>query len=347
MFGDQDKTSEVEDVEMVHKQSALPKKFNDLKDMIILDTGSTIPATFMNPDFVTDIKVSKNPVRMITNAGMKEIKLEGQVLNFGKVQFDATHVANIFGFHSLAKTHHIMYDNSKEDAFLVRMENGKIAKFKPTPDGLYGYKPNEKFLQQVAERKNMAPPPITANNEESSFLVSTLAENRIGYTQRQFENAKRARGLYHRLGCPPMETFRQLIRGNLIGDSPVTIEDANIAERIFGPDVGVLKGRSTRPRPVPVRNDLIDIPPELKIQFGNLTLHFDIMFVNGIGYWTSIASPLRKRFIVHLENRTKEELYRSLDVCLRELNKYGARVTNVHCDNCWKDHSVRTSDCMS
>ena len=342
MLDDDTKSSEVE--EMVHKQSTVPQRFTNLKDSIILDTGSTIDATFMNPDFVTDIRVSKNPVRMVTNAGTKPITLEGTVPGFGNVRYDPSHVANIYGFHNLAQKYHIVYDNSKEDAFIIDTKDA-IMKFKSTPEGLYAYTPSEHFIQGVSKQKNMEPPAPT-KNEGTNFLVSTVAENRVGYTQRQFENAKRARGFYHKLGCPPMETFKQVIRGNIVGDNPVTIEDANIAERIFGPDVGVLKGRSTRPKPVPVRNDLIDIPPELKIQFGNLSLHFDIMFVNGEGYWSAIASPLRKRFIVHIQNRTKKELYRALDKCLRELNKHGAYVKNVHCDNEFKAIMDEVSDDM-
>ena len=50
---------------IVNNQSG---KFGYLKDAIILDTGSTIPATFMNTDLVTNIKVSKKPITMQTNA---------------------------------------------------------------------------------------------------------------------------------------------------------------------------------------------------------------------------------------------------------------------------------------
>ena len=32
--------------------------------MILLDTGSSIGATFMNPDLVTNIKVAKQPIQM-------------------------------------------------------------------------------------------------------------------------------------------------------------------------------------------------------------------------------------------------------------------------------------------
>jgi hypothetical protein len=42
------------------------------KDVIILDTGSTIGATFMNPKLLSNIKVANRPLTMITNAGERK-----------------------------------------------------------------------------------------------------------------------------------------------------------------------------------------------------------------------------------------------------------------------------------
>jgi hypothetical protein len=39
---------------------------------------------------------------------------------------------------------------------------------------------------------------------------------------------------------------------NCIIDNPVTAKDIEIAETIFGPDIGVLKSKSTHHRPTPV-----------------------------------------------------------------------------------------------
>ena len=45
-----------------------------LKDIIILDTGSTIVATFMNDAFLMDIQPSDRHMTMRTNAGTKVLK---------------------------------------------------------------------------------------------------------------------------------------------------------------------------------------------------------------------------------------------------------------------------------
>ena len=132
--------------QMVHKQS---KKGNSeleesLKNVILLDTGSSIGATFMNPDMVTDIKMSNQPIQMNTNAGFKILGLEGQVPGFGKVYYDPTMMTNIFGFGKLVSKYRIVYDSDVEDAFKVYTNEGVI-KFKQNKEGLYVYRPSEKY----------------------------------------------------------------------------------------------------------------------------------------------------------------------------------------------------------
>jgi hypothetical protein len=188
---------------IVNNQGA---KFSNLNDVILLDSGSTLGATFMNPDMVHDVKVTKMPISMATNAGTKRINLKARVPGLrGHAWYDPDQLANIFGLSHLAEQYRITFDSDKEDAFLVHTEDGPI-KFNRTPEGLYAYKPTEKFFETVADKKAMEPPMTSSSN-----LIATVSENRKGYTQRQFENAKKARNLYHAVGCPTVENFKHII----------------------------------------------------------------------------------------------------------------------------------------
>ena len=55
------------------------KEFNDMKDYLFIDCDSTLKATISNPDFVTDVKVSSNPVAMATNAGDKKLNVQANL----------------------------------------------------------------------------------------------------------------------------------------------------------------------------------------------------------------------------------------------------------------------------
>ena len=317
-----------------HQYKQANIKLDTLKNRILLDTGSTIGATFMNPDFVTNVRPSKTALGMTTNAGTTKITLKADLGGHGDVWYDPNQVANIFGFSHMADKYRITYDSDKEDAFLVHSNHG-IIKFARTEEGLYAYTPPEKFLEAVADEKNLEPP--TAECQlEANYYVSTVKENRMGYTQREFDRAKRAREFYKRAGCPSPEAFKRLLRQYLVKNNPVTTADADIAEKVFGPDVGALKGKSTRKRPVPVLEDLVAIPRELIERHQDLTLCMDVMYVCGLPMFTCIDRSPKYRACVPLNNRSADELYRALDVVLRRYNQAGFEVKTIHCDNEFK-----------
>jgi hypothetical protein len=121
-----------------------------------------------------------------------------------------------------------------------------------------------------------------------SHLINTVQENRVGCTQRQFEQAKKARELNHIVGTPTIETFKTLLKMNAIRNCPVTTEDVNIAEKIFGPDMSSLKGKSTRRKSTPVREDTVKIPEELIANNREIELCIDRMYVNECRFMTTI-----------------------------------------------------------
>jgi len=67
-----------------------------LKDVIILDTGSTIAATFMNDAFLMDIQPSDRHMMMRMNAGTKVLKQRGHLHSFGQVWYEADQAVNRF-----------------------------------------------------------------------------------------------------------------------------------------------------------------------------------------------------------------------------------------------------------
>jgi hypothetical protein len=62
---------------------------DNLCDVFIIDTGSTIGATVTNPELLTGLKPSKTTLRMLSNAGTKDLNLVGNVTGFGYAWYDA------------------------------------------------------------------------------------------------------------------------------------------------------------------------------------------------------------------------------------------------------------------
>jgi predicted DNA-binding WGR domain protein len=92
------------------------------------------------------------------------------------VWYDETAIANIFGLLELKKNHRITFDGCGEGRCL---------------HSPYGQREHEGQVQ---------PRSFEVSNrylKKESHLINTVKENRVGYTQRQFEQAKRAQELYH------------------------------------------------------------------------------------------------------------------------------------------------------
>ena len=71
-------------------------KLSYFNDLILLDTGSTLKETITNPKLITNIRMSCNPVLMMTNTGIKQLTLEVTVKGLGHAWYDSTQGANIF-----------------------------------------------------------------------------------------------------------------------------------------------------------------------------------------------------------------------------------------------------------
>jgi hypothetical protein len=222
----------------------------------------------MNKEMLTNVQAADNPVKMITNAGSKVITKQAEVLGFGTVYYNSTIFGNIFEFSAMADKYRIVYDSAVEDAFLVHTEN-RVIKFERTSEGLYAYQPHRSFYDEVVIAEAAA--------KAKSFLLSTVSENKEGYSRRQFEDAKVARRLYHAVGCPTVENFKFIFRQDIIKNYPVTVADVDATEEIFGQDIGSLKSKSTRKKPPRVKGDYVEVPQELKAKNTDLVFCMDIM----------------------------------------------------------------------
>jgi hypothetical protein len=69
---------------------------------------------------------------------------------------------------------------------------------------------------------------------------------------------------------------------NAMKNNPVTFEDVNIYEIIFGSGIRKINYKTTRIKPNPVISDYIDIPKELIEKHQYITQCINNMFIDGI-----------------------------------------------------------------
>jgi len=275
-----------------------------MKDVIVLDTGSG-PSIFSNENMVTNIRPAKyEQIELETNAGTLLVDKKADVVGYGEVWYNNRAITNILGFAEVEDKYPIEY---KKGQFTVKTE-AKDATFN-NEDGIYIFRPtfhkDNKWKQHRKQQRN-----------EISML-STVKQNETYYTKRQVERAKQARKLIHTLGFPTTVDLKAVVRGNMIKNNPVTIEDINIAEAIYGKDVSSLQGKSTRRKPEVVRSDLIEIPKQLIERNQNIELCIDVMHVNKIPFLVSISKNIMFRTASALANLKSESYYQALDSITR------------------------------
>ena len=295
----------------------------DLQDQIILDSASSTDL-FSNSKMLRDVKTTDSPTTMTTNAGPVHCNKTGVLPNYGPVTFNQDAVANILSLGNLSDKYRVTYDSAKEDAFLVHTPE-KMVKFERTPSNLYAFTPTY--------HKDKV---IMKSQQKEYNMLTTVEENKKFYTPREIKRAQLARTLLSAVGSPTIRDLKTAIATNQIKNSPVTTADIDKAEAIFGTDLGILKGKTVRRRPMPMVTDQIAIPPELYANREKVTLAIDIMFVNQMPFFTSISRNLYYRTAQFMPSRTDESLRAAIDEVFRVYNSCGFTISKLLCDNEFK-----------
>ena len=96
---------------------------------ILLDSQSTV-SVFNNRKLLSNIRPSKNALRVHTNGGTQISSQLGTVANFGDVWFNPASLANILSMAAVRKVCRITMDTSVEAAMNVHRKDGTNMKFK-------------------------------------------------------------------------------------------------------------------------------------------------------------------------------------------------------------------------
>jgi hypothetical protein len=79
-----------------------------------------------------------------------------------------------------------------------------------------------------------------------------------------------------KVGHPSTWDLKNIIKSNMIANCPVMVADVEWAEKIFGPSVPILKGKTVHKTPDPVAMDYITVPKSILAANKNITLFGDI-----------------------------------------------------------------------
>ena len=110
--------------------------------------------------------------------------------------------------------------------------------------------------------------------------MQTVEENMKMFTDRQVKSASKAQELYEMLQCPSKMDFDTTLQTNAIKGCQVTLDDAQVMWKIWGPSVIKMKGNSTRQKTIRKSSSIVAVPREFISAQKNVTVSVDFFFIN-------------------------------------------------------------------
>jgi hypothetical protein len=232
-----------------------------MKEFLLLDNQSS-DHVFCKPEFVNNIRAAVKQLSLHSNGGTLTIKNIANFDGFEKlVWFSKQAMINILSLAKVKLEYPVSYDG---DNFIVhRAKHGHTDMvFKPHPSGLHVFDEDDP--------RGLA----------SYSFIATVEENMSMFTKRQVAGADLARNLQAGLAYPYVKDLKWIVQANLLKDSPVIAQDVDVALKIWGPNVALLKGKTVCRKPSLVLEDIVEVPKELRQLHKMVTLTIDIFFVN-------------------------------------------------------------------
>jgi hypothetical protein len=108
-----------------------------------------------------------------------------------------------------------------------------------------------------------------------------------------------------------MKDFKWVIHSNQIKDCPVTIQDIDVAMKIWGKNIATLRGKTTQSKTHPVAKDYVMVPKELMKLHKEVFLTADIFFVNKIPFFLTFSRKICFTAVNHLADRTVTQIFKA------------------------------------
>ena len=115
----------------------------------------------------------------------------------------------------------------------------------------------------------------------------------------------------------------------MILNCPVTANDVDRSNTIYGPSIATLKGKPTRTNSKPVVTDYVDVPTAVLDSNSDITLSADILFVNCIPFYATISRHIKFTTVKAIPSRKLPQLIKSTQSVLDLYSQHGFKVTTT------------------
>ena len=112
----------------------------------------------------------------------------------------------------------------------------------------------------------------------------------------------------------------------------MSVQDIEVASKIWGKDITALKGKMARCKPIKVASDFVKIPKELIKLHKNIFLTTDVFFVNKIPFFLTLSRAIYFTAVNHLMDRTVPQIFKAFKEIYQHYLHRGFKISAVHAD---------------
>lgn len=252
-----------------------------------LDSMSSVDI-FGDKKLLNNIRTVDNTMTIVCNAGTITVNQMGHFAGYGDVWYHPQAIANILSLSNIQRFFRVTYDSQKGDCFVVTRADGSTRTFRPTEKGLYAAQ-------------------VTGQGQET-VMVSTVDQNKQKYTRREVRHAQKARSLLAINGRPSEQKQKHILRNGQLRNCDVSEQDVTNARHIFGPDIGSMKGKTTRRKEGHVQMKVRPVPQSVMDRHKEVFVCFEVMYLNGTAFLVSISRRIRFCTVEALDNRRSDTI---------------------------------------
>ena len=269
-----------------------------------------------------NVRNSDTVLRAYTNGGHQDSTQVADLPGFFKVWFNPKYMLNILSFADVRKKFRVTMDTSTDPSFNVHLNDGKVIIFVEIRSGLY-------LLDTSCHE--------TIRKISGYSFLSLVKGNKANFTRLEIKNADLAKDMYRKMGMPGYQHFFNLLKSQYFRDCPITTDDAKRAVHIYGQDIAMIKGKTTRERPSPIGHaDIIELPKDVRIHHSKVTLSMYYQYAHGIHMNHSISKGYEFRTIDPLLDKPKANNQDTIRISKNVINIYESRgltIKQLNSDN--------------
>ena len=278
----------------------------DDRDIVYLDTCTT-SSTFVGERHLTGVRDMPKGLAVRCNAGEVKTNRHG---NFGNLKVWAMKdgIANVLSLGELSKVHRVTFD-SLDGYFSVHTPGGEV--------------------RFVMDEHGMPALDLSQDEEAARMLIQTVRGNYEGYTPREIKLARTAREAKAMMGNPSEATLKDAVSSKTVENVPFDRINVSNSRRIYGPALEDVRGKTTRRKPVRVKESHVDVPRAVAERLRYLTMAADVFFVDMIPFLVTMSRGLQFVTAEFTPSRTASKLAGHLKKVLRVYRRAGYVIRDV------------------